>query len=126
MGKKVLLIISSGPEDPNGITAAFLTAKACSEKGMDVSIWLYNNAVYLVKQGVPEQVQAFGLPPFEDLLLTLTTVQKIPIYVGMSCAVSRGLCDAQQKPIVEFVAGELQDPLKLAELILVAENVITF
>jgi predicted peroxiredoxin len=126
MAKTVLIIIRNGPEDPNGVTAAFLTAKACSEKGMDVSLWLYNNAVYLIKEGTPEQVQAFGLPPFEDLLLDLTTVKEVPIYVGISCAVSRGLCDTEQKPIVKFVAGKLASPSKLAELIFRADNVISF
>ena len=126
MAKKVVIIVNNGPEDPNRPTAAFLTAKALVEKGMDVSIWLYNNAVYLMKEGTAENVQAPGLPPFEDLLLFLTQTHKVPIYIGVSCAVGRGLCDEQQKPVVEFVAGELAAPPKLAELISEADEVICF
>jgi len=126
MAKRVVIIANNGPEDANRATVPFLTAKARVEKGMDVSIWLYNNAVYLMKKGTPEYVQAPGLPPFEDLLMFLTAVNPIPIYIGVSCAIGRGLCDEHQKPIVEFAAGELAAPPKLAELIEEADVVIGF
>ncbi len=126
MAKKIVIIANNGPEDPNRATVPFLTAKALVEKGMDVSIWLYNNAVYLMKEGTPEFVQAPGLPPFEDILLFLTMTKPTPIYIGVSCAIGRGLCDEHEKPIVEFVAGELAAPPKLAQLIEEADNVIGF
>lgn len=126
MAKKVVIISNAGPEDANRATVPFLTAKATAEKGMDVSIWLYNNAVYTMLEGTAENIQAPGLPPFEDLLLYLTMSNPIPIYIGVSCAVGRGLCDAQQRPVVDFAAGELAAPPKLAELIEDADAVIGF
>jgi len=126
MSKKALVILNSGPEDPCRATAAFLTAKALAEKGEDVAIWLYNQAVYLVVEGVPAEVQAPGLPPFEDLLLFLTEVKNAPIYIGVSCAIGRGLVDPQEKPKVEFCCGELANPAKLAALIEEADYILTF
>lgn len=126
MPTKVLIIANSGPEDPSRATVPFLTAKACVEKGMDVSIWLYNNSVYLVCEGVAEYIQSAGLPSLEDLLLFLTISKPIPIYIGVSCAIGRGLLDEKQNNKINFDAGELATPSKLAELIEEADKIITF
>lgn len=126
MPKKVLIIANSGPEDPCRATVPFLTAKACVEKGMDVSIWLYNNSVYLVCEGVAQYVQAAGLPSLEDLLLFLTMAKPIPIYIGVSCAIGRGLLDENQQHKINFDAGELAAPPKLAELIEESDRIINF
>jgi uncharacterized protein involved in oxidation of intracellular sulfur len=123
---KYLMIANNGPEDPNRATVPFLTAKALIEKGHEVSIWLYNNAVYLMIEGCVENVQAPGLPPLEDLMLFLTVTNKTPIYIGVSCAIGRGLVDEKQEPIVDFSYGELGSPPKLADLIIEADNVIGF
>ena len=126
MSKSVLIIVNAGPEDPNRATVPFLTAKACAEKGMEVSIWLYNNAIYLMCEGVTENVQAAGLPTLEDLVLFLTLTKSIPIYIGVSCAVGRGMLNEDHSPRITFAAGELAGPPKLAELIEEADTVISF
>jgi len=118
--KKVLIIVNNGPDDPNRATVAFLTAKAVKEAGMDTSIWLYNDSTFLMKEGVAENVQAPGLPPFEDLLLYLTMTAKVPIYIGVSCAEGRGMSKK------ETAYGEFADPQKLAELINETDVVIGF
>ncbi len=123
---KFLIIVNNGPEDPNRATVPFLTAKALIEKGHEVSIWLYNNAVYLIPEGVAENVQAPGLPNLEDLLLFLTMKHKTPIYIGTSCAIGRGLVDDNNLSICDFTCGKLGTPPKLADLIIEADNVIGF
>jgi predicted peroxiredoxin len=123
---KYLVIANSGPEDPNRATVPFITAKALVEKGHKVTIWLFNNSVYLMPEGVAENIQAPGLPNLEDLLLFLTMTKKIPIYIGGACAMGRGLVSEEQEPISNFVCGELGMPSKLADLIVEADNVIGF
>ena len=123
---KYLIIANNGPEDANRATVPFLTAKALVEKGHKVSIWLYNNAVYLLPEGVAEHIQAPGLPNLEDLLLYLSMTKKIPIYIGVSCAIGRGLVSPEHEPLCDFNCGELGDPSKLADLIVEADNVIGF
>jgi sulfur relay (sulfurtransferase) complex TusBCD TusD component (DsrE family) len=123
---KYLIIANNGPEDANRATVPFLTAKALVEKGHVVSIWLYNNAVYLIPEGVAENVQAPGLPNLEDLLLFLTMAKKIPIYIGVACAIGRGLVNGDQEALCEFTCGELGTPSRLADLIVEADNVIGF
>ena len=123
---KYLIIANNGPEDPNRATVPFLTAKALVEKGHEVSIWLFNNAVYLTPEGVAENVQAPGLPNLEDLMLFLTMTKKIPIYIGVACAMGRGLINEKQEVLATFVCGELGMPSQLADLIVEADNVIGF
>lgn len=123
---KYLMIANSGPEDPNRATVPFLTAKALLEDGNEVTIWLYNNSVYLMRMGVWENVQATGLPPLEDLMLYLTRVKRTPVYIGVSCAIGRGLVDENHKAVCPFAYGELGDPQKLAELIEESDQVVGF
>lgn len=123
---KYLMIANAGPEDPNRATVPFLTAKALLEKGHEVVIWLYNNSVYLMREGCWENVQAPGLPPLEDLMLFLTQVNKVPVYIGISCAMGRGLVDQNGNPTCGFEYGELRSPPDLADLIIEADNIIGF
>ena len=125
MPKKYLFIVNNGPEDPNRATVPFLTAKALIEKGQEVSIWLYNNSVYLVQEEAYLYVQAPGLPPLEDLLLFLES-KNMPIYIGVSCAIGRGLVDQHHKPLVNFSHGELKSPPDLADLMIEADDVVSF
>ena len=123
---KYLIIANNGPEDANRATVPFLTAKALVEKGHEVAIWLYNNAVYLMPEHVAENIQAPGLPNLEDLLLFLTMNKKIPIYIGVSCAIGRGLVSEKHELLCDFTCGELGTPPQLADLIVEADNVIGF
>ena len=125
MAKKYLFIVNNGPEDPNRATVPFLTAKALIEKGQEVSIWLYNNSVYLMVEEALQYVQAPGLPPMEDLMLFLDS-KKMPIYIGVSCAIGRGLVDLHHKPLVNFTYGELKSPPELADLMIEADDVVSF
>ena len=121
-----LIIANNGPEDANRATVPFVTARALSEKGHDVSIWLYNNSVYLMPAGVAENIQAPGLPNLEDLLLFLTMTKEVPIYIGVACAMGRGLVSEEQEPLCDFTCGQLGTPSQLADLIVAADNVIGF
>ena len=126
MTQNILVILNNGPEDPCRVTAAFMGAKGLVEKGHNVHIFLLNNAVYLMVQGTQESIQAAGLPPFEDFFLMLTLNKKIPIYIGASCAIGRGLCDDKGNPKVDLAYGEVAGADKLTELITNADKVVTF
>lgn len=93
---KVLIIANNAPDEPNRISAALLTGKVLAEKGNQVSVWLYNNAVYLINYSTVENIQAPGLPPVEDLLLFLET-KNVSVYVGLSCAEGRGVYRKDQE-----------------------------
>ena len=72
-----------------------------------------------------QYVQAPGLPPLEDLMLFLDS-KKMPLYIGVSCAIGRGLVDLHHKPIVNFTYGELASPPELAQLMMDADDVVSF
>lgn len=126
MAQKILIILNSSPANPGTATTAFMTARGLVEKGHDVSIFLLNDAVYLMMEGVQENVQGCGFPPFEEFFLSLTLNNKIPIYIGQSCAVGRGISDEKGNPKIEVVYGEIAGSDKLIELIVEADKVINF
>ena len=125
MTKKYLVITHSGPEDPGRATTAFKVAKNLVDKGEDVSIFLLNNAVYLMIDESQEHIQAPGSPPFEDYFLFLTMTKKIPIYIGEFCSIGRGLRDEKGNPKVKFSYGEIAGSDKLTELIVEADKILS-
>ncbi len=126
MAQKILILVNSGPGDPGPSTVPFMVARSLVDKGQDVTIFLLNDAVYLMMEGVQENVQGCGLSPFEEFFLSLTLNSKIPVYIGQSCAVGRGLCDEKGNPKVEFSYGEIAGTDKLTELIVETDKVINF
>jgi len=126
MAQKILIIVNSGPGDPGTATVAFMVARGLVEKGHDISIFLLNDAAYLMMEEIQENVQGCGLPPFEEFFLSLTLNSKTPIYIGQSCAVGRGLCDEKGNLKVEIAYGEIAGSDKLTELIIEADKVINF
>ena len=126
MAQKILIILNSGPGDPGTATSAFMVARGVAEKGHDVSIFLLNDAVYLMMEEVQENIQGSGFPPFEEFFLSLTLNNKIPIYIGQSCAVGRGMSDEKGNLKVTVAYGEIAGSDKLTELIIEADKVINF
>ena len=80
----------------------------------------------LCQKELQKKIQAPGLPNLEDLLLFLSMREKIPIYIGVSCAIGRGLVTQEHEPLCDFTCGELGTPPQLADLIVGADNVIGF
>jgi len=79
-----------------------------------------------MKEGCYEYIQAPGLPPLEDLVVFLVESGRISVYIGVSCAIGRGLADEQKNPTVKFAYGQFADASKLADLIIQADHIIGF
>ena len=67
MDNKVLINLSTGLEDPERVTVAFLVADAALERGQEVAIWCTKDAVRLALPGHAEGVACDGCPPLERL-----------------------------------------------------------
>lgn len=67
MDNKVLINLSTGLEDPERVTVAFLVAGAALERGQEVAIWCTKDAVRLALPGHAEGVACDGCPPLERL-----------------------------------------------------------
>jgi len=67
MGKAVISL-STGLEDPEKVTVAFLVAVGAAESGRPTLIFQAKEAVRLALQGVATGVACDGCPPLADLL----------------------------------------------------------
>lgn len=78
--EKFLFVLTRGLEDPTRVTRVFQLAKVAKEKGNEVNVFLTDDAVYLAKPGMADQVKA----PTGDEAATYFSYlveNKVPIYV---------------------------------------------
>jgi predicted peroxiredoxin len=67
MSDKVLINLSTGLEDSERVTVAFLVGGAALERGKTVGMWLTKEAVRLALPGHAEAVACEGCPPLAKL-----------------------------------------------------------
>ena len=67
-GDKVLINLSTGLEDGERVTVAFLVATAALGAGKQVSMWLTKEAVRIALPGHTQAVACDGCPPLERLV----------------------------------------------------------
>jgi predicted peroxiredoxin len=67
MGRKVLINLATGLEDPERVTVAFLVGGAALARGDAVAMWLTKEAVRLALPGHAEAVACDGCPPLSRL-----------------------------------------------------------
>lgn len=65
---KAAVSLSTGLEDPEQVTVAFLVAVAAAEEGRETRMFLTKEAVRLAVEGVAVGVACDGCPPLPDLL----------------------------------------------------------
>jgi predicted peroxiredoxin len=68
MPGKAVISLSTGLEDPEKVTVAFLVAVGAAEAGRPVLMFLAKEAVRLATAGVATGVACEGCPPLADLL----------------------------------------------------------
>jgi predicted peroxiredoxin len=67
MAKKVLINLTTGLEDPERVTVAFLVGGAALQRGDSVAMWLTKEAVRLALPGHAEAIACDGCPPLSKL-----------------------------------------------------------
>ena len=65
MADKVLINLTTGLEDPEKVTLAFLVAGAALERGREVAVFMTKEAVRLCVPGTAVAVACEGCPPLE-------------------------------------------------------------
>ena len=68
MKGKAAISLTTGLEDPEKVTVAFLVAVGAAEQGRPVLMFLTKEAVRLASQGVAQGVACDGCPPLPDLV----------------------------------------------------------
>jgi len=87
---KVLIHTTWGPTDPTRAGLAFTCAVVAEAEGLDVSMFLFHDAVLLANKNMYPKVIPIGPPPVSGSLEYLIE-QKVKIYVCRPCYELRGL-----------------------------------
>ncbi len=97
MAEKVLVSLSTGMEDAERVTVAFLVATAALNQGKDVVVWTTQEAVRLGLPGVAAGEACNGCPPLERLFAQFADGGG-EIWLCPICLDARGLSDEEQVP----------------------------
>jgi predicted peroxiredoxin len=68
MSRKAVISLSTGLEDPEKVTVAFLVAVGAAESGRPTLMFLAKEAVRLATDGTPAGVACEGCPPLAELV----------------------------------------------------------
>ncbi len=120
-GKKILMIMTSGPEDPDKTYAPFYTAALMAAMEIDTTMYFLMHAPELLRKGAAEKVplkKGGNLKMFVDM--ALENGVKL-----MACAEScRDLCEIPPDELIDGV--KLVGSATLADLALDADSVVSF
>ena len=120
-GKKILMVMTTGPEDPDKTYAPFYTAALMAAMEIDTTMYFLMHAPELLKKGAAEKVplkKGGSLKMFVDMALENGVK-------FLACAEScRDLCEIAEGDLIEGV--KLVGSATLADLALEADSVISF
>jgi predicted peroxiredoxin len=118
---KLLVHLTSGPENPTKAALGFLVAKAAVEEGHEVSMFLAGDAVQLLRDGVLDSLVGLGTGSLRESY-DAVVASGARIYASGMSSKARGVGepDLEGKPV------ELAMPNRLVELALESDTVLTY
>ena len=99
--EKILIHTSWGPSDPTRAGLAFTSAMVSSLQGLDVSLFLFHDAVILANEKMHPKVFPIGPPPISDVIEYFNE-EKIKVYVCRPCYELRGMSKEDLIPTAEL------------------------
>ncbi|MCF8038604.1 MAG: DsrE family protein [Desulfohalobiaceae bacterium] len=88
MAGKVLIVISCGTDNPNRATRAIHLATVAHQQGNETTMFFLDEAVYLVKKGLIENLRA-ATGDVADDLMTYLQAHEVPLLACTPCAKAR-------------------------------------
>ncbi len=118
---KILVHVTSGPENPTRAALAFLVAKAAVDEGHEVSLFLAGDATQLLRDAVLDSLVGLGTGSLRESY-DAVVASGARIYASGMSSKARGVgeADFEGKP-VEFAM-----PNRLVSLALENDAVITY
>ncbi len=98
---KVLIHTSWGPTDPTRAGLAFACAMVSDLQGLEVSMFLFHDAVILANEKMHPKVLPIGPPPISDVIEYFNE-QNIKVYVCRPCYELRGMSKESLVPTAEL------------------------
>lgn len=92
-GKKFVVMVTHGPDNPEMATIPFVMAAAAASADIEVVVGFQGPSVELVKRGVAETVSAPEFKPLAELLNTIREFGGTYLVCG-PCIKSRGIAES--------------------------------
>ena len=107
MSDHVVITLACGTDNPNRATRALFLAMAAHKEGKETTLFLLDEAVYLARKGLAENLRAATGDSADDHLAYLEA-HGVPILVCTPCAVSRKITEDELLENARMAtAGEL-------------------
>ncbi|MDR3089888.1 MAG: DsrE family protein [Desulfobulbaceae bacterium] len=92
MTNNVVITIACGTDNPNRATRAIHLATIAHKEGKNVSLFLLDEATYLAKKGLLDNVRS-ATGDIADDLMTYLQANAVPVLVCSPCAKARGISE---------------------------------
>jgi predicted peroxiredoxin len=118
---KILVHLTTGPENPTKAALGFLVAKAAVEEGHEVSLFLAGDSVQLLRDGVLDSLVGLGTGSLRESYDAVVD-SGARIYASGMSSKARGVGepDLEGKPV------ELALPNRLVQLALESDRVLSY
>ena len=118
---KLLVHLTTGPENPTKAALGFLVAKTALEDGHEVSLFLAGDSVQLLRDGILDSLVGLGTGSLRESY-DAVVASGAQIYASGMSSKARGVGepDLEGKPV------ELAMPKKLVELVFESDRVLTY
>ncbi len=97
MSENVLVTVSCGTNNPNRATRAIHLATVAHKEGKNVTLFLLDEAVYLAREGLIDNLRA-ATGDVADDLMTYLQAHEVPILACTPCAKARKV---QEEELIE-------------------------
>jgi predicted peroxiredoxin len=94
MTSNVVITIACGTDNPNRSTRAIHLATVAHKEGKNVTLFLLDEAVYLAKKGLIDNLRA-ATGDVADDLVTYLQAHSVPILACTPCAKARGISEEE-------------------------------
>lgn len=92
MSNNIVITISCGTDNPNRSTRGLHLATVAHKEGKNVSVFLLDEAVYLVRKGATANVRAATGDSADDMLSYLQA-HSVPVIACKPCALARQMSE---------------------------------
>jgi predicted peroxiredoxin len=118
---KILVHLTTGPENPTKAALGFLVAKAAVEEGHEVSLFLAGDSVQLLRDGVLDSLVGLGTGSLRESY-DAVVASGARIYASGMSSKARGVGepDLEGKPV------ELALPNRLVQVALESDRVLSY
>ena len=93
MTNNVVITVACGTDNPNRATRAIHLATVAHREGKNVTLFLLDEAVYLAKKGLLDNLRA-ATGDIADDLMTYLQANSVPVLACTPCAKARGIAES--------------------------------